>query len=65
MRIFSQNNFKNFKKMFIILKHYQTIDSYSVTSFVCKTENEAKVLVASLNLAETSESVNYCIAHII
>lgn len=51
--------------MFIILKHYQTIDSYSVTSFVCKTENEAKVLVASLNLAETSESVNYCIAHII
>lgn len=50
--------------MFIILKHYQTIDSYSVTSFVCKTENEAKVLVTSLNLAETKETVNYCIAHI-
>lgn len=65
MRIFSQNNFKILKKMFIILKHYQTIDSYLVTSFVCKTENEAKVLVTSLNLAETSGSVNYCIAHII
>lgn len=51
--------------MFIILKHYQTIDDYSVTSFVCETEKEAKVLVASLNLAEKCESVNYCIAHII
>ena len=65
MRIFSQNNFKIFKKMFIILKHYQLINSYSVTSFACETENEAKELVTSLNLAETSESVNYCIAHII
>lgn len=51
--------------MFIILKHYQLINSYSVTSFVCETEKEAKVLVASLNLAETSESVNYCIAQIL
>lgn len=50
--------------MFIILKHYQTIDSYSATSFVCKTEKEAKILVASLNLAEKEKTVNYCIAHI-
>lgn len=49
----------------MILKHYQLIKSYSVTSFVCETENEAKVLVDSLNLAETSENVDYVIAHIL
>ena len=57
--------FQNFKKMFIILKHYQVIDSYSTTSFVCETEKEANVLVTSLNLAETCETVNYVIAHVI
>lgn len=51
--------------MFFILKHFQLINSYSVTSFACETEKEAKILVASLNLAETKEAVNYCIAHII
>lgn len=51
--------------MFIILKHYQLFDSYSTTSFVCETEKEAKVLVASLNLAETVKTVDYIIAHVI
>lgn len=51
--------------MFIILKHYQLFDSYSTTSFVCGTEKEAKVLVASLNLAETVKTVDYIIAHVI
>ena len=50
--------------MFIILKHYQLLDSYSTTSFICGTKNEAKVLVASLNLAETVKTVDYVIAHI-
>lgn len=52
-------------KMFIILKHYQTLDSYYTTSFICETEKEANVLVTSLNLAETCETVNYVIAHVI
>lgn len=51
--------------MFIILKHYQSLDSYSVTSFMCETEKEARILATSLNLAETVKTVNYIIAHVI
>lgn len=62
--MFPQNNL-TIKKMFIILKHYQLLDSYSTTSFVCGTEKEAKVLVTSLNLAKTVKTVDYIIAHVI